>query len=213
MDQIDEGKIMIEPREAPDSKNYWDPERSMIIRKVKEEDLAAIARCHIQSWRETYPGIMPKEKLDALNIPASMRNWQYTLDQRQVFLVATVSGTVCGFASGGENRSNPDSETGIGDTCSAELGALYLLKKHQGLGIGRALFDGFCKEVLDRGHHSMVVWVAEKNISCGFYAHMGGEQVDRKILKVIITDVPVIAYRYSYELLQQHAANAQLSLD
>ncbi|MCB5266486.1 MAG: hypothetical protein LHW46_00045 [Candidatus Cloacimonetes bacterium] len=37
----------------------------MNIRSVKAEDLEGIAACHIQSWRETYPGIMPQEKLDA----------------------------------------------------------------------------------------------------------------------------------------------------
>lgn len=180
----------------------------MTIRRANSEDLAAIAACHIQSWRETYPGIMPREKLDAMNIPASIRNWQSSLNEGHIFLVAEVSGAVCGFASGGENRSHPDCETGIGNSCSAELGALYLLQSHQGLGIGRALFESFCKDALDLGHQTMVVWVAEKNASCGFYAHMGGEMVDRKVLKVINTPVPVIAYSYSSDILQALAANA-----
>jgi hypothetical protein len=38
---------------------------------------------------------------------------------------------------------------------------------------------------------------------------MGGEKVDKKILKVINTDVPVIAYRYSAEVMQRHATRAQ----
>ncbi|MCB5260864.1 MAG: GNAT family N-acetyltransferase [Candidatus Cloacimonetes bacterium] len=181
----------------------------MTIRRAKQEDIEAIAACHIQSWRETYPGIMPQEKLEAMNITASMRNWQYTLDQEQVFLVAEASGTICGFAAGGDNRSNQDCETGIGDSCSAELGALYLIQKFQGLGIGRALFECFCKEVLALGHQNMVVWVAQQNVSCGFYAHMGGELVDKKMLKVINTSVPVIAYRYSSEILQQHAIHVK----
>lgn len=181
----------------------------MIIRSAKAEDVASIAKCHIQSWQETYPGIMPQEKLEAMNITASMRNWQHALEHGQIFLLAEVSGTICGFASGGENRSNQGCETGIGDSCSAELGALYLIQRFQKMGIGRALFESFCREALALGHRSMVVWVAQENESCRFYAHMGGEKVDKKILKVINTDVPVIAYRYSAEVMQRHATRAQ----
>jgi hypothetical protein len=45
----------------------------------------------------------------------------------------------------------------------------------------------------------MIVWVAEKNRSTGFYAAMGGELVDRKILTVCEVPVPVLGYRYVIE--------------
>ncbi len=169
------------------------------IRIAVITDSEAIAAVHIQSWRETYPGIMPQQRLDSMSLERSTKHWQANISGAFTVLVAEVEGRIVGFASGGDNHENPDCETGIGNACDCELGALYLLQEFQGRGIGKALFNGFVELMKQEQRHTMIVWVAEKNISTGFYAAMGGELADRKILMVCEQPVPVLGYKYLIE--------------
>lgn len=169
----------------------------VIVRIASFIDIAQIAKVHIQSWLETYPGIMPQRKLDSLNHESSERNWARTMESGGVFLVAEVEAEVVGFISGGENRSNEGCETGAGDACECELAAMYILREHHGKGVGKALYAAFTDRMVSLGYTSMVAWVAERNPACGFYARMGGERIDRRIINVMDTPVPVVAYRYA----------------
>lgn len=166
------------------------------IRHATQADIPDIARIHIQSWKETYPGIMPQARLDALNIDASMRNWQGALERNDVFLVAVVDGEIRAFAAGGANRASEGCETGRANSCSGELAAMYSIQKYHGRGMGRALFEAYCATLKSMGHETMVAWVAAKNPACGFYERMGGELLDKRDLMVMGTPVPIVAYGY-----------------
>jgi len=166
------------------------------IRSADYSDIDRIAQVHIQSWQETYPGIMPAKRIEALNQESCMRNWRRSMDLGYRIFVALVQDEIVGFVSGAENRSNEHCETGTGDACECELAAIYLLQQHQRKGIGKALFDRFVTKMQQEGFHSMVVWVAELNPSTGFYAALGGELVDRKMLLICEEAIPVIAYKY-----------------
>jgi len=167
------------------------------IREAGMNDIARVAQVHIQSWRETYPGIMPQQKMDSLSLEACTRNWQNAINEGYWFYIAEVRGELCGFVSGGLNRSNEGCATGLADACSAELAAMYILAKYHGMGVGRALFNTFKERAASLGHESMVAWVAKQNPACGFYARMGGMQVDSRDLMVMGTPVPLLAYSYN----------------
>ncbi len=170
--------------------------QEILIRPAGADDVEAIARVHIQSWHETYPGIMPERKIASLNMDGCRRNWENALAAGSHVLVVIAGGEVVGFVSGGKNRKNEDCETGMGDSCEAELAAMYMLRAFHGRGIGRMMFDRFTDRMQREGYRSMVIWVAEKNPTVHFYERMGGEKVDRKILMVFDEPVPVIAYRW-----------------
>ncbi|MDZ4121473.1 MAG: hypothetical protein U1C33_03580, partial [Candidatus Cloacimonadaceae bacterium] len=78
---------------------------SIIIRAAKASDAAAIAAVHIQSWLETYPGIMPKKRLDALNLESCTRNWESAIHRCDIILVAELEDRIVGFVAGGKNRT------------------------------------------------------------------------------------------------------------
>ena len=166
------------------------------IRSAKKEDISKIAAVHIQSWKETYPGIMPERKIASLNMEACSRNCENALASGSHVFVAEVNQEIIGFVSGGANRIQEACETGLGNTCEAELAAIYMLREYHGKGIGRMMFTHFVDTMVQAGYHSMVIWVAELNPAVNFYLKMGGEQVDRKILYVCEEPVPVIAFRY-----------------
>ena len=102
----------------------------IVIRPAVESDIEAIATVNIQSWKETYPGIMPAKKLAALNLERCIRNWQLSMQSGTFVFVAEREGQIVGFVSGGKNRTSEISECGLGDACDCELAAIYILRKH-----------------------------------------------------------------------------------
>ena len=101
------------------------------IRAATPADIAGLARVHVQSWRETYAGIIPRAFLDALSLESRQQQWQRTLEFGNAVFVAELADQIVGFASCGAAR-----DEGYDD----EVYALYLLKSHHGQGIGKALF-------------------------------------------------------------------------
>ena len=167
-----------------------------IIRAATATDALGIAEVNIQSWRETYPGIMPEKVLTSLSLESCTRNWDKSLATGSCVIVAVVSGEIAGFVSGGQNRPHDNNETGLANTCECELATLYLLRSHQKLGIGKAMFEAFVSVMQAIGYHTMAVWVSEQNPATGFYRKMGGELIDRKMYRKADIDVPEVAYRY-----------------
>ena len=167
------------------------------IRPAVMADSVGIAAVNIQSWKETYPGIMPAQRIDGMNMESCAKHWQANIEGASYVLVAEVNGSIVGFASGGDNYQYQGCETGLGNACDCELGALYMLQQYHGRGIGKALFQQFTMQMRREQRKTMIVWVAEKNKSTEFYAAMNGELVDRKILLVCEEPIPVIGYQYT----------------
>src|SRR4051794_12198139 len=101
------------------------------IRPASAFDARQIAKVHVQSWRETYPGIVPEDVLAAMDVEERVRSWEERLkaDSGTFTFVADVAGTIVGFATGGPFRKQlaeglPDSVTAAYD---GEMFALYLL--------------------------------------------------------------------------------------
>ena len=168
------------------------------IRKAVVSDARGIAFVHIESWKETYPGIMPEEKIASLNTESCASHWESTLSNESNVYVAEVNGLIVGFVSGSKNRFQDNCETGFANNCECELAAIYLLKKYHHLGIGKALFERFVEIMIALGFKTMTVWVAEKNPSKDFYARMGGSLSDSKVLYVLNQPVPLVAYCYTF---------------
>jgi L-amino acid N-acyltransferase YncA len=139
------------------------------IRAARMEDVTAIARTHVATWRATYRGIVAQSFLDALDEERQAERWAASLGRREVVvLVAERAGEVVGHASLGPVRTTPDA------AYTAELYSLYLLPEQHGGGIGRALVVAGARRLLASGHRSMMVWVLRDNPSRGFYERMGG---------------------------------------
>ena len=63
-----------------------------------------------------------------------------------------------------------------------ELGALYLLDRAKGLGLGKILFNKAVSELKDMGYNKMIIGCLEKNPSNNFYIHMNGKFVGKNPL-------------------------------
>lgn len=139
----------------------------LVIRPAGDADVAAIARVHVHSWRETYGGILPASYLAGLSVPGHERQWRRTLASGGWAFVAQLHGETVGFASGGLSRGRKE--------VTGELFVLYVLGRAQRCGVGRALFDACHYELARRGHRGLIVWVLADNPARGFYERLGGE--------------------------------------
>lgn len=151
-------------------------ETGVTIRPARLLDAEGVARVHVESWQETYRGIMPRHFLNARTVKGRTALWQTALSQLgsgQVFLVAEdEEGAVVGFVSGGPARDPAFCRGG-------EIYALYLLGRFHGRGIGRALFERCRDELRQAGRGRLYLWVLRANPSRGFYLKMGGRAADR----------------------------------
>jgi len=144
----------------------------MTIREATPEDAAGIARVHVESWRTTYPGIMPQEHLDALSVADRERTWSKTLRgegpvKTVVYVAETDGGEIVGFVAGGAERAGDLDFQG-------EISALYLLQSHQRRGLGRRLVQTFARRLAHDGYQTLLIWVNVHNPARRFYEALGG---------------------------------------
>jgi hypothetical protein len=109
------------------------------VRAGRAEDAAAIARVQVQSWRETYRGLMADQVLDDPDLLAVReRFWTTALTDerfsRNRIAVVEHDGELIGVAMSGPPE-NPDSPW------ARQLYVLYVLQQHHGSGAGAALLD------------------------------------------------------------------------
>lgn len=161
----------------------------MNIRAAEPGDAAGIARVHVDSWRTTYPDILPPEVLASLSYHRRETAWVELLSRREgVNLVAEdPAGQIVGFTSGGANREDDPQ-------FAAELYAIYLLSTAQGQGVGRRLTHDTMAWLAEHGMHSMLVWVAAANPSRGFYESLGGQYVRSKMASVGGVEIEEVSY-------------------
>jgi len=172
------------------------------IRQAIPEDAATIARVHIDSWRETYDGIVAAEYLNKLSYSDRTARWQDNLahcvpDVRQGpetwVLEAPAEGQgrlLRGFVTFGPAR---DLEFGAG----GELYAIYLLRAAQGHGFGRILLDRACTGLKAAGFSDMSLWVLAANPTRDFYRHMGGVETGRKMINIGLQELEEISLRWT----------------
>ncbi len=147
---------------------------AITIREGTLQDAAAIAHVHVQSWKTTYPGIVPAAFLDALDEAEQTEKWQqWFLTAPMSVVVAEDEGGIFGFANGGAVRGQ------VGEY-DAELYAIYLLESAQRRGAGRSLTQAMAEALHRKGFKRMLVWVLEQNPSAGFYQHLGAVPVARQ---------------------------------
>ena len=161
----------------------------VLIREATVADAEAIARVHVDCWREAYAKILPAEYLNTLSWEKRAEHWHKMFQEEQTpwrVLVAEEEGNIKGFVSiGPARKSNFD----IG----GELYALYTLKQIQGRGVGKKLFEKARNSLALSGIMGMYLWVFKDNPALAFYKHMGGKELTRQTVNIGGVDVEEVA--------------------
>ncbi|HYW26668.1 MAG TPA: GNAT family N-acetyltransferase [Terriglobales bacterium] len=158
-------------------------------------DAAGIAAVHVDSWRETYPGMLPDRYLAEMDVSDYEDRWLRTIQdpyRRSAVFVVEEESRVVGFASCGRERDGDERYEG-------ELYAIYLLPWAQGRGLGRTLVAATADALAIRGMTSMVVWVLRQNAQArGFYERLGGVYLRERPLDLAPGfDVPEVSYLWA----------------
>ena len=143
-----------------------------VISPAGPADAAELARVHVRSWRETYPGILPQAALNRMNVAAHARRFRLELTRAQkgqaTLIAEGVDGGV-GYASGAVL-------SGDGRAADAEVFTLYVLRSAHGLGVGRALLQAQARVLRSEGAKSLMLFVLTRNERArSFYERLGGE--------------------------------------
>ena len=144
----------------------------MLIRPARISDAEGIAKAHVDSWRTTYPGIVPDDYLVNMSYEQRSGVWQSILSEadetKPNYVAVDNDDVVIGFAGGGPERSGDPELDG-------ELYVLHLLEDSQRRGIGHRLVTSVASDLAQNGMVSMFVWVLERNRpACLFYEALGG---------------------------------------
>ncbi|UZD61850.1 GNAT family N-acetyltransferase [Brevibacterium sp. JSBI002] len=155
------------------------------VRPPEPADAAAMARVHVDTWLETYRGIMPDELLDAPDLIDRRRQmWTQILAEaapsKFTCAVAESDGEIVGIAMAGPPENTESAEDDIdaggehGSTRAARpedrhLYVLYAYRSMHGTGVGQDLLDA----VIDPSV-TTALWVADPNPRAqAFYSKNG----------------------------------------
>lgn len=150
------------------------------IRRASAADAPNLAHMHVESWRETYPGLLPPAMLSSLSVDSRTAAWSRALSepsQPTVVFVAELGGRIVGFGSCGPQRSEALQARGY----DGEIEAVYVLQAFQQHGLGTRLFTAMACSMQARGLKGMSLWVLRDNMPAqAFYARLGGQVIAQR---------------------------------
>jgi GNAT superfamily N-acetyltransferase len=160
------------------------------IRRALPEDAADVAQVYIDSWHDTYPGVLPSALLRAMTPKGQTARWLAAIraQGRESVLVADSNQYgIIGMASLGPSR---DDELGF----DGEVYTLYVDPTFFGQGVGRALLKGAFACLRDDGMSSCVIWAHAHNHARFFYEAMGGRLIAERTARLMGEDCPEAAF-------------------
>ncbi len=165
-----------------------------LIRPATISDAPGIAHVHVESWRSTYPGMLPDRYLVGLSTASHEKRWRGLLTGapprgRRTF-VASSAGRIVGFSSCGPQRTGLP---GFG----GEFYALYLIDQAQGMGMGRRLLAAMAQHFLAAGTQAAMVWVLRDNPSRYFYERLGGQMLAEQPISFAGAHLMEVAYGWT----------------
>ncbi|MEW5850144.1 MAG: GNAT family N-acetyltransferase [Myxococcota bacterium] len=163
-----------------------------MIRQAQTDDVEELARVHVQAWRETYVGMLPQEYLDGLSVERRRATWSEVLERSLARVwVVEEQGRLVGLCAAGPNRAPPESHPG-------EVGAIYLLRRARGRGLGRELMAGALAWLRAERLMPTLCWVLRENTAArGFYQAVGGRLLAER--EESVGGAPCVEVAYGWE--------------
>lgn len=155
---------------------------AITLRRANLTDATELGALHVASWHETYTGLVPSQVLAGVSVEARSVMWSKVVSNPDesgcvAVFVAECGGQLVGFGSCGRQRDSWFSGAGY----SGEIGAIYVLRSHQGQGIGRSIMAAMSQALTGAGYEAASLWVLRENRPArAFYERLGGSIVGEK---------------------------------
>ncbi|WP_165845381.1 GNAT family N-acetyltransferase [Streptacidiphilus pinicola] len=137
----------------------------LTVREAVAADAAQVVRVRTDAWRAAYAGVIPPaylDELDATAAPARLAEYLRCRPDGRRYLVAEQGGLVTGFVIAGTER--PSIESARGERRGfGEVHALYVHPDAWFTGTGATLLRTATDALADAGHHTLSLWVLERN--------------------------------------------------
>ncbi len=171
------------------------------IRQARLDDAADVAQVYIDSWQDTYPGVLPSALLRAMTPRGQTTRWEAAIraQTRETVLVADSRQGIIGMASLGPAR---DRELGF----DGEVYTLYVDPAYFGMGIGRSLLTGAFASLRQNGQSGCVIWAHTKNHARFFYSAMGGRLIAERTTRLMGEPCPEVALGWKVLALAERTA-------
>lgn len=144
------------------------------IRRAAPAEAAAVARFHVEVWRETYRDIAPADAYALLDEARRLPGWQAALEAdraRQDTLLAVSSGAIVGLVHFGPPHHEIFGKMG-------EIRQLYVDRRMRGSGLGRRLVGEAFARIRRAGYAGAGLAVVCENMPARrFYRALGGMEI------------------------------------
>jgi ribosomal protein S18 acetylase RimI-like enzyme len=156
------------------------------VRRALSDDASEVARVYIESWHDTYPGVVPTALLTAMTHKGQTARWRSAIrsgNREAVFVAEHERDGILGMMSFGPAR---DADLGF----NAEIYTLYVDPGFFGRGIGRAMMFSAFARMRTRSYTSCIIWAHAKNPARFFYERMGGRLIAERTARMMGDPIP-----------------------
>jgi ribosomal protein S18 acetylase RimI-like enzyme len=160
------------------------------IRRAKPDDAADIARVYIESWHDTYPGVISTTLLRSMTLRGQTARWRTAVAVRNretIFVAEAAEHGIVAMSSFGPSR---DPDLGY----DAEVYTLYVDPGYLGRGVGRTLLSAAFHQLHENGYQSCIIWAHARNTARFFYERMGGRLAAERTARMMGDPVPEAAF-------------------
>ena len=166
-----------------------------LIRYASERDAARIAGIQVRTWQAACHGLVPDDKLHALDPASRALEWKETLGTPvETVFVAMKGVRMAGFCTLAPSE-DPDAAPE-----TAEIGCFCVDPPAWGRGAGRGLAEEVVGQARKRGYSQLTQWVIVANDRARRFCEKAGFLPDGKEKTEEISGCPVREVRYSMAL-------------
>ena len=166
---------------------------NIVIRKATHEDIIEVASLHVNSWNETYAGIISQNYLNNMknNLPKRIERMKNEFNLRTM-IVATLNDEIVGFS---EFVFSNEFSKDLDIDC--ELCGLYIKNGYKKLGLGTKIFDYVVNVFKEQKKKKMGLWcVKENKPAISFYQKKGGIFAKEKKFTIEKKEYSEVAFVY-----------------
>ena len=163
------------------------------IRNATLEDIESVAKLHVDSWHETYAGIISQDYLDNMknNLEKRIQRMKNEFNLRTM-IVVTLNDEIVGFS---EFVFSNEFSKDLDIDC--ELCGLYIKNGYKHLGLGSIVFEYVTNLFKEQNKKKMGLWcVKENEPAISFYKKKGGEFTKEKMFTIADKEYSEIAFLY-----------------
>ena len=165
---------------------------ALSVRTARPQDAADLARIYIESWQDTYAGVISHALLTAMSLKAHTARWQASIKNMERFGGTVLVAEDARFGPVGLSSLGRARDGGLG--FEGEVYTLYVDPAFLGRGTGRALLCGAFEALKDRKLRSCLIWAHARNNACFFYEAMGGRRVATRTTRLMGELTPEIGF-------------------